>query len=144
MTTGKFDTEDAPGLLAVALGAVGLTQIGAISLYGYSLADTAFAMGATNISWAAILIVAGLAWVSFTNEVGLGDYADVISDGKDPQNKNQNLEIAYRAAVVGLIAVVVGMVFVTGFNDVVTGSDIAGTIAAGGILSGTTVAIYGG
>jgi len=144
MTTGKFDTEDAPGLLAVALGAVGLTQIGAISLYGYSLAETAFAMGATNISWAAILIVAGLAWVSFTNEVGLGDYADVISDGKDPQNKNQNLEIAYRAAVVGLIAVVVGMVFVTGFNDVVTGSDIAGTIAAGGILSGTTVAIYGG
>jgi ABC-type Na+ efflux pump permease subunit len=144
MTTGKFDTEDAPGLLAVALGAVGLTQIGAISLYGYSLADTAFAMGATNISWAAILIVAGLAWVSFTNEVGLGDYADVISDGKDPQNKNQNLEIAYRAAVVGLIAVVVGMVFVTRFNDVVTGSDIAGTIAAGGILSGTTVAIYGG
>jgi|GEM_PF-1696819 hypothetical protein len=144
MTTGKFDTEDAPGLLAVALGAVGLTQIGTISLYGYSLADTAFAMGATNISWAAILIVAGLAWVSFTNEVGLGDYADVISDGKDPQNKNQNLEIAYRAAVVGLIAVVVGMVFVTRFNDVVTGSDIAGTIAAGGILSGTTVAIYGG
>ena len=144
MTTGKFDTEDAPGLLAVALGAVGLTQIGTISLYGYSLADTAFSMGTTTISWAAILIVAGLAWISFTNEVGLGDYVDVISDGTDPQNKNQNLETAYRAAVVALIAIVLGMVFVTGFNDAVTGSDIAGTIAAGGILSGTTVAIYGG
>jgi len=144
MTTGKFDTEDAPGLLAVALGAVGLTQIGTISLYGYSLADTAFSMGTTTISWAALLIVAGLAWVSFTNEVGLGDYVDVISDGKDPQNKSQNLETAYRAAVVALIGVVIGMVFITGFSDAVTGSDIAGTIATLGILSGTTVAIYGG
>jgi hypothetical protein len=144
MTTGKFDTEDAPGLAAIVLGAIGLTEIGTISIYGYSLADIAFSMGTTNISWAAVLVVAGLAWVSFTNEVGLGDYTDMISDGTDPQQKNKNLETAYRVAVVALIGVVLGMVFVTGFADYVTGSDIAGTIAALGILSGTVVAIYGG
>lgn len=144
MTTGNFDTEDAPGLAAVVVGAIALTGIGTISLYGTSLANQAFALGGTSVSYAALLIAAGLVWVSFTNEVGLGDYTDMISDGRDPQNKNKSLETAYRAAVVALFGVVLGMVFVNGFNSYVTGSDIAGTIATLGVLGGTIVAAYGG
>lgn len=144
MTTGEFDTEDSVGLAAIVLGAISLTGIGTISVYGYSLSDTAFSLGGTTISWAAVLIVGGLAWVSFTNEVALGDYVDMISDGRDPQNKNKSLETAYRVAVIALFGVVLGMVFVTGFADYVTGSDIAGTLAATGILGGTVVAAYGG
>jgi hypothetical protein len=143
MTTGEFDTEDAPGFLAVALGAVGLTEIGTISVYGYSLADTAFSIGGSSFSWAATLIVAGLIWISFTNEVMLGDWIGIVSDRQDPQGRGQ-LEDAYYASVVGLLAIVAGMVFITDFSNFVTGSDIAGTAAAGVILAGAGIAAYGG
>ena len=143
MTTGEFDTEDAPGFLAVALGAVGLTQIGTISVYGYSLADTAFSIGGYSFTWAAALIIAGIAWISFTNEVGLGEWIGLVSDRQDPQGRGQ-LEDAYYASVVLLIAIVAGMVFLPGVSSFVTGSDIAGTGAAGVILAGAGTAAYGG
>lgn len=143
MTTGEFDTEDAPGFLAVALGAVGLTQIGTISVYGYSLSDTAFSLGGSNISWSAALILAGLAWISITNEVGLGEWTGMVSDRSDPQGRGQ-LDDAYYASVIGLVAIVGLMIFVTDFSTFVTGSDIAGTAAAGVIVSGAGIAAYGG
>ncbi|WP_227133700.1 hypothetical protein [Halorubellus salinus] len=94
MTTGGFDSEDAPGFAAIVLGAIGLTEIGTISIYGFSLSDTAFSLGSTAVTWAALLVVAGAVWISITNEVAIGDWIGMVSDGDDPQNQNKNLETA--------------------------------------------------
>ncbi|MFC6955447.1 hypothetical protein [Halorubellus litoreus] len=91
MTTGEFDSEDAPGVAAIVLGAIGLTEIGTISIYGFSRSDTAFSLGSTGVTWAALLVVAGAVWISITNEVALGDWIGMISDGDDPQNKRPSL-----------------------------------------------------
>ncbi|WP_435363543.1 hypothetical protein [Haloarchaeobius sp. DYHT-AS-18] len=144
MTSGEFDEEDAPGFASIVLGAIGLTDIGTISVYGYSLSDTAFSLGSQTISWAALLIISGAVWISITNEVELGDWIGMVSDGDDPQNKSKNLETAYRVAAAGLIAIPLLMVFIPGFNSFVTGSDIAGTAAAITMVAGAGVAAYGG
>jgi len=144
MTTGKFDTEDAPGFAAIVLGAIGLTEIGTISIYGYSLSDTAFSLGSTDVTWAALLVVAGAVWISFTNEVALGDWVGMVSDGDDPQNRNKNLETAYRVAAASLVAIPVLMLFVGEFSSFITDPDIAGTAATVAMVGGAGVAAYGG
>ena len=78
MTTGEFDSEDAPGFAAIVLGAIGLTEIGTISIYGFSLSDTAFSLGGTGVTWAALLVVAGAVWISITNEVASFVTGDAI------------------------------------------------------------------
>ena len=144
MTTGEFDSEDAPGFAAIVLGAIGLTEIGTISIYGFSLSDTAFSLGGTGVTWAALLVVAGAVWISITNEVAFGDWIGMVSDGDDPQNKNKNLETAYRVAAASLVVIPALMLFVGEFSSFVTGDAIPGTVAAVSMIGGGGVAAYGG
>jgi hypothetical protein len=144
MTTGEFDSEDAPGFAAIVLGAIGLTEIGTISIYGFSLSDTAFSLGSTGVTWAALLVVAGAVWISVTNEVAVGDWIGMVSDGNDPQNKNKNLETAYRVAAASLVVIPALMLFVGEFSTFVTGDAIPGTVATLAMIGGAGVAAYGG
>lgn len=143
MTSGEFDTEDVPGFAAIALGAVSLTGIGTNSLYGYSLADQAFSLGGNSISYGALLVFLGAAWIAVTNEVGIDDYLGMATEGSDPQGRGE-LETAARIAGIGLLVIPVLMVFVPDFNSFVTGSDIAGTVAAVTIGAGAVFTAYGG
>ncbi len=59
-------------------------------MYRFSLSDTAFSLGSHTISWAASLIIAGAVCISVTNEVELGDWIGMDSDGDDPRTRARN------------------------------------------------------
>ena len=127
-TKGGLDLQDLVVAPLYSLAAVVLTGIGSFTLYGYSLDQSLWSGSGVTISLAFIIALLGLGASWMTNRAGdgWGDLDDLES-----------------AAVGGGIILLLGMAFIPAVQDLVLGSQAAGT-AAFVLLSGayTVVAWY--
>jgi len=127
-TKGGLDLQDLVVAPLYSLAAVVLTGIGSFTLYGYSLDQSLWSGSGVTITLAFIIALLGLGASWMTNRAG---------DGWD------DLDDLESAAVGGGIILLLGMAFIPAVQDLVLGSQAAGTVAFL-VLSGayTVVAWY--
>jgi len=127
-TKGGLDLQDLVVAPLYSLAAVVLTGIGSFTLYGYTLDQSLWSGSGVTISLAFVIALLGLAASWATNRAG---------DGWD------DLDDLESVAVGGGVILLFGMAVVPAVQDLVLGSQAAGT-AAFILLSGayTVVAWY--
>ncbi len=125
MATKSIDIEDL--VPAQAFSLVTLVQFGIVSLTAYGSFDLAQSMslGGFNVSYAFIIAIVSLGAIAVTNELDLED----LKAWDDSARRSSSLDDTYQWTLLGTVGITVGVEFIPQINNLVTGSDIIGTVA---------------
>jgi hypothetical protein len=142
MARNQFDVEDVPFWGALVLGIVSLTGIGTISIFGYGLGDQMFTLFNETVPWAAALVLVGGLGIMVTNGLDSGGIISMMQGERGPTRDDDMLGQIAQVGIIGIVAVPFLMVFIPGFNDFVTTSDIIGGTVAVLVTLGAGLAAY--
>lgn len=122
----EIDTLDAVLAPLFTVGAISSTGLGSLTLLGTDLSTQAISLGASGLSYGALLSVVVLGVAAVSNQT-----LQTLSDGRGRSNsfRLQDLKPAESIALVGTAGIIVLNTVSPGFNEFLTSSDVTAMLA---------------